>query len=204
MEKAEREDPSADLQVWAPALIKACSDKVHAPWISVYESNSELAAREKRFIISKCSILYLLLHLYIWPLSDSPPVSLRFASALFSFFLFFFGGDAGNEMLLLTWKGHSFEKTNKLLKWCWAAESGGVRWECFRNFTMSRNSVENPFLFKWKRRVLWYDEVFSLYRNAFSGKRSCGADGGAWISSGVVMLCERPHMIITLPFLLFL
>lgn len=150
---------------------------------------------KKTFIISKCNILYLLLHHFIWPLSDSPRVSLRFASALFcSFFL---------VEVLETKRCFSHERSQlwedncKLLKWCWAAERGGVKRECFRNFTMSRNIVQNPFLFKWKRGMLGYDEVFSFLENGAVFKPF---EGGAWISSGVVMLSELPEMIITFSF----
>lgn len=158
-----------------------------------------VCCEKKTFIISKCSILYLLLHHYIWPLSDSQRVSLRFASALsFSFFVIFLVEVLETKRCFSHERSQLWENNCKLLKWCWAAERGGVKWECFRNFTMSRNSVQNPFLFEWKRRVLGYDEVLSFLENGAVFKPF---EGGAWISSGVVMLFELPEMIITIFFL---
>lgn len=157
-----------------------------------------VCCEKKTFIISKCSILYLLLHHYIWPLSDSQRVSLRFASALsFSFFVLFLVEVLETKRCFSHERSQLWENNCKLLKWCWAAERGGVKWECFRNSTMSRNSVQNPFLFEWKRRVLGYDEVLSFLENGAVFKPF---EGGAWISSGVVMLFELPEMIITIFF----
>lgn len=79
------------------------------------------------FIVSKWSILYFSLHHYIWPLSDSQPVSLHFASAQFLAELLETNCCFPHERSRL-WKNKS-----KLLKWCWASETEeGIKWQRFR------------------------------------------------------------------------
>lgn len=110
IEKAQSEDPSADLQLWAPALIKACSDTVHAPWIPVYESSSEFAARKKR-LLSQSVVSFICYCIIISGLCLTHSVFLSALHPLFlSLFCSFFGGGAGNETLLLTWKVAALRK----------------------------------------------------------------------------------------------
>lgn len=110
IEKGQSEDPSADLQLWAPALIKACSDTVHAPWIPVYESSSEFAARKKR-LLSQSVVSFICYCIIISGLCLTHSVFLSALHPLFlSLFCSFFGGGAGNETLLLTWKVAALRK----------------------------------------------------------------------------------------------